>query len=152
MKKLFTSVVLLLASVLVFAQSGTKVKWDFVVKKTGDKKYEVRMIANIQPGWHLYSQSQSKDAIALPTTITFAKNPLLIINGKPKEVGKVTDAYDKATQSRSRFYSNKVEFVQVVTLKSNVKTSIVGDVEFMVCDDKQCLPPDKSKFTIKIEG
>jgi thiol:disulfide interchange protein DsbD len=152
MKKIFTSVVLLLASVLVFAQSGTKVKWDFVVKKTGDKKYEVRMIANIQPGWHLYSQSQSKDAIALPTTITFARNPLLIINGKPKEVGKVTDAYDKATQSRSRFYSNKVEFVQVVTLKSNVKTSIAGDVEFMVCDDKQCLPPDKSKFTIKIEG
>lgn len=137
---------------LVFAQSGTKVKWDYVIKKIGDKRYEVRMVANIQPGWHLYSQTQSADAIALPTTITFAKNPLLIVSGKTKEVGKVVDAFDKATQSRSRFYSNKVEFVQIVTLKSNVKTSIVGDVEFMVCDDKQCLPPDKSKFTIKIEG
>ena len=137
---------------LVFAQSGTKVKWDYVIKKIGDKRYEVRMVANIQPGWHLYSQTQSADAIALPTTITFAKNPLLIVSGKTKEVGKVVDAFDKATQSRSRFYSKKVEFVQIVTLKSNVKTSIVGDVEFMVCDDKQCLPPDKSKFTIKIEG
>jgi thiol:disulfide interchange protein DsbD len=110
------------------------------------------MIANIQPGWHLYSQTQSTDAIALPTTISFAKNPLIVVSGKPKEVGKVTDAFDKATNSRSRFYSNKVEFVQVVTVKSNVKTSITGDVEFMVCDDKQCLPPDKTKFSVKLGG
>ena len=152
MKKVLTSVLAVFMATLVFAQSGTKVKWDYVIKKIGDKRYEVRMVANIQPGWHLYSQTQSADAIALPTTITFAKNPLLIVSGKTKEVGKVVDAFDKATQSRSRFYSKKVEFVQIVTLKSNVKTSIVGDVEFMVCDDKQCLPPDKSKFTIKIEG
>lgn len=152
MKKVLTSVLAVFMATLVFAQSGTKVKWDYAIKKIGEKKYEVRMVANIQKGWHLYSQTQSADAIALPTTITFAKNPLITVSGKTKEVGKVVDAYDKATQSRSRFYSNKVEFVQIVTLKSKVKTSIVGDVEFMVCDDKQCLPPDKSKFTIKIEG
>ena len=152
MEKFFSAVILLFISVAAFAQSGTKVKWDYTVKKIGDKKYEVRMIANIQPGWHLYSQTQSADAIALPTTINFAKNPLLVVSGKPKEIGKVTDAFDKATQSRSRFYSNKVEFVQVVTVKSTVKTSLTGDVEFMVCDDKQCLPPDKAKFSVKLEG
>ncbi|NCU05560.1 MAG: hypothetical protein GXC73_16430 [Chitinophagaceae bacterium] len=152
MTKFLTTIGFLFISLSLFAQSGSKVKWDYTVKKIADKKYEVRMTANIQPGWHLYSQTQSEDAIALPTTITFAKNPLLIVSGKPKEVGKLTDAFDKATQSRSRFYSNKVEFVQVVTVKSNVKTSITGDVEFMVCDDKQCLPPDKSKFSVKLEG
>ena len=152
MEKFFSAVILLFVSVAAFAQSGTKVKWDYTVKKLGDKKYEVRMIANIQPGWHLYSQTQSADAIALPTTINFSKNPLLLVTGKPKEIGKVTDAFDKATQSRSRFYSNKVEFVQVVTVKSTVKTSLSGDVEFMVCDDKQCLPPDKAKFSVKLEG
>nr|WP_294904270.1 protein-disulfide reductase DsbD domain-containing protein [uncultured Lacibacter sp.] len=152
MTKFLTTIGLLFISLSLFAQSGSKVKWDYTVKKIADKKYEVRMTANIQPGWHLYSQTQSEDAIALPTTITFAKNPLLIVSGKPKEVGKLTDAFDKATQSRSRFYSNKVEFIQVVTVKSNVKTSVTGDVEFMVCDDKQCLPPDKSKFSVKLEG
>jgi hypothetical protein len=152
MKQLLASVTFLLVSVLSFAQSGTKVKWDYTVKKISDKKYEVRMIATIQSGWHLYSQTQSADAIALPTKISFAKNPLVTVSGAVKEVGKVTDAFDKATQSRSRFYSNKVEFVQVVTLKTNVKTSVVGDVEFMVCDDRQCLPPDKTKFTVKLEG
>ena len=150
MKQLLASVTFLLVSVLSFAQSGTKVKWDYSVKKISDKKYEVRMIATIQPGWHLYSQTQSADAIALPTKISIEKNPLITVSGAAKEVGKVTDAFDKATQSRSRFYSNKVEFVQIVTLKSNIKTSIVGDVEFMVCDDRQCLPPDKTKFTVKL--
>ena len=106
MEKFITTIGLLFISVALFAQSGSKVKWDYTVKKLGDKKYEVRMVANIQPGWHLYSQTQGADAIALPTTITFAKNPLLVVSGKPKEVGTVTDAFDKATQSRSRFYSN----------------------------------------------
>lgn len=152
MEKFFSVVLFLFVSIAAIAQSGTKVKWAYTVKKIGDKKYEVRMLATIQPGWHLYSQTQSEDAIALPTTINFAKNPLLTVNGKTQEVGKVTDAFDKATQSRSRFYSNKVEFVQIVTLKSNVKTSLSGDVEFMVCDDKQCLPPDKSKFSVTLEG
>lgn len=152
MKKIIAALAFIFISLVAFAQSGSKVKWDFIVKKLDDKKYEIRMVANIQPGWHLYSQTQSTDAIALPTTINFAKNPLVIVSGKPKEVGKVTDAFDKATNSRSRFYSNKVEFVQVVTVKSNVKTSVTGDVEFMVCDDKQCLPPDKTKFSVKLEG
>jgi len=152
MKKFVATICFYFVSLALFAQSGSKVKWDFIVKKIGDKKYEIRMVANIQPGWHLYSQTQSTDAIALPTTINFAKNPLVVVSGKPKEVGKVTDAFDKATNSRSRFYSNKVEFVQVVTVKSNVKTSVTGDVEFMVCDDKQCLPPDKTKFSVKLEG
>jgi thiol:disulfide interchange protein DsbD len=138
------------AAVAGFAQSGTKVKWDYTAKKIADKKYEIRMVATIQPGWHLYSQNQSTDAIALPTTIKFANNPLVTFTGKPKEAGKLYDQFDKATNSRSKFYSNKVEFVQTITLKSNVKTVVSGEVEFMVCDDKQCLPPTTNKFSIKL--
>ncbi len=150
MKKIFTLFVLILLSVGAFAQSGSKVQWTFVSKKISDKKYEVKITATIQPGWHMYSQNQSADAIVLPTKVTFAKNPLLVISGKPKEVGKLYDQFDKAIQARSKYYSNKVEFIQMVTIKSTVNTSVVGEVEFMVCDDKQCLPPDRAKFSIKL--
>jgi thiol:disulfide interchange protein DsbD len=74
-----------------------------------------------------------------------------VFSGSVKEVGKVIDDFDKATQSKSRFYSNKVEFIQIVTLKSKVKTVVNGNVEFMVCDDRQCLPPDNLKFTFRID-
>jgi thiol:disulfide interchange protein DsbD len=150
MKKISTMLVLFFLSVAAFAQSGSKVQWTFVSKKISDKKYEVKITATIQPGWHMYSQNQSADAIVLPTKVTFAKNPLLVISGKPKEVGKLYDQFDKAIQARSKYYSNKVEFIQMVTIKSNVNTSVVGEVEFMVCDDKQCLPPDRAKFSIKL--
>jgi DsbC/DsbD-like thiol-disulfide interchange protein len=150
MNKLILFFLVTVFSVSAMAQSGTKVKWEFSSKKVGDKKYEIKMVANIQPGWHLYSQNQTEDAIALPTTINFVKNPLVVMAGKPKEIGRLFDQYEKATKSRSRFYSNKVEFVQTVTLKNNVKTAVGGEIEFMVCDDKQCLPPDVAKFSIKL--
>ena len=150
MNKLILSFFVSFLSVSAIAQSGTKVKWEFSSKKIADKKYEIKMVANIQPGWHLYSQNQSEDAIALPTTIKFSNNPLIVLSGKPQEVGRLYDQYEKATRSRSRFYSNKVEFIQTITLKNNVKTAVAGEIEFMVCDDKQCLPPDVAKFSIKL--
>ncbi|MBX9784766.1 MAG: hypothetical protein K2X48_15870 [Chitinophagaceae bacterium] len=150
MKKIIFSVLVSCLALAVFAQSGTKVKWEFTSKKIADKKYEIRMVATIQPGWHLYSQNQSADAIALPTTLKFTANPLVVLNGKAKEIGKLYDQFDKATNSRSRFYSNKVEFVQTITIKNNVKTAVAGQIDFMVCDDKQCLPPDVAKFSIKL--
>jgi DsbC/DsbD-like thiol-disulfide interchange protein len=150
MKKLSAFVLMSFITAAVVAQSGTKVKWEFSSKKVADKKYEIRIVATIQPGWHIYSQNQSADAIALPTAINFSKNPLVVLNGKPKEVGKLYDQFDKAINARSKYFSNKVEFVQTITLKGNVKTAVAGEVQYMVCDDKQCLPPDVAKFSIKL--
>jgi thiol:disulfide interchange protein DsbD len=48
-------------------------------------------------------------------------------------------------------FSNKVDFVQVVKLKAPVKTSVNVAVEFMVCNDKQCLPPSVKKFSVALK-
>lgn len=133
------------------AQSKTKVNWTYTAKKLADKKYELRLTATIQNGYHMYSQNLDKDAIALPTTIKFNKNPLLLMQGKIKEQGKLIAEYDEAIQSKTKYYKDKVEFVQVVTLKNNTKTSVSGEVQFMVCDDNACLPPSKIPFTIAIQ-
>lgn len=132
------------------AQSSGKVSWTFSAKKITANQYEVILSATIQRGWHLYSQKQTQDAIALPTAIRFVNNPLVVKQGGVQERGKLIAAFDKATNSNSRFYSDKVDFVQTVTLKTNVKTAVSGEVEFMVCDDKQCLPPERVKFSVKL--
>ena len=150
MKRIIVLLLVNFMAAAVFAQSGSKVKWEYSAKKVADKKYEIRMVATVQTPWHIYSQNQSEDAIVLPTTIKFNNNPLVVLNGKPKEVGKLIDQFEKAVNARSRYYANKVEFVQTITLKSNVKTAVTGEIEFMVCDDKQCLPPDVAKFSIKL--
>jgi len=49
-----------------------------------------------------------------------------------------------------KYFSGKVDFVQLVKVKGNAKTNVTGSVEFMVCNDKQCLPPATEKFSIAL--
>lgn len=126
------------------------VSWNFSTKKVSDKVYDVYMTANLKPSWHIYSQTQGKDAIALPTEFSFTKNPLLTFAGKVKEVGKMEKFYDKELKASANQYSKTVSFVQRVTLKANVKTTLAGVVEYQTCDDKKCLPPKKVPFKIPV--
>ena len=75
MKKLLFLFVSVLLVHFAFAQSP--VSWSFASKKVSDNVYEVRLTATMQPGWHLYSQNQPEDAIAIPTSFNFNNNPLL---------------------------------------------------------------------------
>src|SRR5688572_24436809 len=98
------------------------VQWKFNAKKKADKTYEIHFTPIVQSPWHIYSLRVFDDR-ALPTTFSFNKNPLVVLDGKVKEIGMQND------------------FVQVVKLKSNVKTNVTGEFEFMACNDTQCLPP-----------
>src|SRR5438874_4849100 len=94
----------LLAAILFTAISSqapmlNPVSWTFTAKKTTDKTYEVHMTANIQSGWHIYSQNQPGDAIAVPTTVTINNNPLVKLDGKIKEVGKLEKYKDEIVQA-----------------------------------------------------
>jgi Disulphide bond corrector protein DsbC. len=126
------------------------VSWAFSAKKVADKTYEIHLTASIQSGWHLYSQVQPEDAIAIPTGFKFNSNPLLSLDGKIKEVGKMEKFHDKKLEVSANQYSGKVDFVQVVKLKANAKTNLTGSVEFQTCDDEKCLPPKTVNFTIPI--
>lgn len=149
MKKLFFLFLSVLMVSVAFAQNP--VSWSFASKKVGENVYEVRLTAAIQPGWHLYSQNQPEDAIAIPTTFNFNNNPLLSIDGKTKEVGKLEKYKDATLGVTANQYSNKVDFVQVVKVKGKAKTNVTGKLEYQTCDDKKCLPPKTVNFSIALK-
>ena len=132
------------------AQNVAPVSWSFASKKINDKEYEVQLIATMQKGWHVYSQQQPKEAIAIPTSFSFNKNPLVDLNGKVKEVGKLEKFNDPALDVTAFQYSNKVVFVQKVKLKGKVKTKLTGKLEFQACTDEKCLPPKTIDFAIPL--
>ena len=132
------------------AQVLNPVLWTFSSKKITEKVYEVSLTANMQNSWHLYSQTQPADAINMPTGIIFKKNPFIILDGKIKELGKMEVYKDTRLGISAYQYTGKVEFVQKLKLKSNVKTNISGSVEYQTCDDKKCLPPKKINFSVAI--
>jgi DsbC/DsbD-like thiol-disulfide interchange protein len=141
---------LALLSTTLSAQALNPVTWSFSSKKIAEKTYEVHLTANIKPGWHLYSQAQPDNAIAIPTGFTLNNNPLLSLDGKIKEVGKVEKFHDKKLDLAANQYSEKVDFVQIVKLKANAKTNLTGNVEYQTCDDEKCLPPKTVTFSIAI--
>lgn len=150
MKKLCLAVMMLFFAIFVQAQINNPVLWTFSAKKTADKTYELQMTATITGNWHLYAQDAGEGPE--PTTIKFTPNPLISFDGKVKEIGKLEKSFDKNFNSVLKYYANKVVFVQKVKVRSAVATVVKGTVNFMVCNDRQCLPPRDVNFTINVGG
>lgn len=150
MNKVFTAFIFLLVTATASSQTLNPVSWQFASKKVSDGVYEVRLIATIQKGWHLYSQSQPDDAIAIPTSFNFNKHPLINFDGDVKELGKLEKYKDDKLGVSANQYSNEVVFVQKVKIKGKAKTAVTGKLEFQTCNDEKCLPPKTVNFSVNL--
>jgi thiol:disulfide interchange protein DsbD len=144
------ALLLLALPVLAHAQIANPVKWTFTSKKINATTYELHMTATIAANWHLYAQEAGEGPV--PTTFKFTRNPLVTTSGKVKEDGKLHKSFDKNFDSELKYYEKQVNFIQTVTIKGKVTTNVKGSVEFMVCDDHQCLPPKEIEFSISVGG
>ncbi len=150
MKRITLSVFAVLIAFMSFSQPKNPVSWNYEAKKKSANTYEVTLTATVESPWHIYSQNTGKGG-PIPTNISFKANPLVTKAGTVKEQGKLEKVYDKNFNTNVLYYSEKVAFVQTVKVKGNIKTSISGTVEYMVCDDSQCLPPVKKSFDLKLQ-
>ncbi len=130
------------------AQIKDPVQWTATSKKSGTG-YDVTLTATLPKPWHIYSQHTGEGG-PIPTTVKFTKNPLVTFNGGVKEIGKLKEEYDKNFDTKVKYFGDKVEFVQNVVVKGTVKTNVSVTVEYMTCDDTQCLPPTKKTFNVSL--
>jgi hypothetical protein len=151
MKKILLFGLAVISGVLAMAQSSKQVNWTYSSKKIADKTYEIHMTAVIGGNYHMYAQDAGGDG-PIPTTFTFTKSPLLSLDGAVKENGQMVKKFESAWSHDVKYYERTVDFVQVVKLKSNVKTALAGKVEFMVCNDHECLPPADVDIKVNIGG
>jgi hypothetical protein len=141
----------LLTGTFAMAQSSKQVSWTWSAKRIADRTYEVHMTATIGGDFHLYAQDAGGDG-PIPTAFTFTKSPLLTLDGNVQEKGQLVKKFESAWNHDVKYYEKTVDFVQVVKLKSNIKTSLAGKVEFMVCNDHECLPPADVDIKVNIGG
>ncbi|MEP6582763.1 MAG: protein-disulfide reductase DsbD domain-containing protein [Ginsengibacter sp.] len=149
MKKIYFLISLIFFAVTMQAQILNPVSWTVTSKKIKDKTYEVHLTASLNKGWHIYSQSTPEGG-PIPTSVNFTKNPLFDLDGKIKESGKMEKRHEEIFGVDVMQFSDKVEYVQILKLKAPVKTSANISVEYMVCNDKQCLPPVTKKFSVAL--
>lgn len=144
----FLSVFLSVAFTSRDQKTENPVRFQYQVKKLSSNIYEVKIIANIDEPWHIYSQFTPAEGPSLPTHISFVKNPLVEIVGKPEEKGKMIISHEEVLDVNLKYFATKVEFVQKVKLKASVKTNLMGTIEYMACTNERCLMPTTEKFTL----
>jgi len=137
-----------LISLSSYSQILKPVTWSYAAKKTSPTTATVFIKATVDQGWHLYSQFV-KDGGPVKTTFTFPAAKDFTLVGKTIEPKAVTK-YEATFKMDVSYFENAVVFQQKVKLKG--KNAVVkGSVEFMVCDDKQCLPPEQVDFSIPVK-
>jgi thiol:disulfide interchange protein DsbD len=136
-------------SILAFSQQK-KVSWSYLAKKVKDRTFEVRLIATIESGWFIYSKDQPAESTSQPTEVVFTKNPLVTISRESEE-GRVIRKRYPSLGYVANTYKDTVAFVQLVTVKGDVKTNLDCVVRFQSCNDYQCLPPESNKFSIMLQ-
>ena len=149
MKKLLLLITVLMISAASYAQIETPVKWSYAAKKLNNNEAVVFLRATIQDGWHIYSQNV-KDGGPIKTSFTFAKSNDYTLIGTPSEPKPVTK-YEDAFKMNVSYFEKTVTFQQKIKLKAGNLTAIKGQLEYMTCNDRKCLPPEDVDFTIPLK-
>ncbi|WP_027137389.1 protein-disulfide reductase DsbD family protein [Gaetbulibacter saemankumensis] len=148
MRKFLLAIAVLSLSVLGHAQILDPVQWSTSVEKVSETEYELIIKAAIEPGWHLYSQTVPEGG-PIPTSFMYddSEGNFKIVGNTVEDEGHVVD--DPVFGMKIKFFENKAIFKQKIEVSEGVET-IEGLVEFMVCDDTRCLPPNEVdlEFTI----
>lgn len=143
--KLLFALLISLAPILGHCQ----VSWSFRAEKIVDRIYDVHMIAQIDPGWHIHSQHQNKKTTVLPTMFLMEYN-LRIKHMKIEEYGYLIKAIDTVLCDTSSYYENLVEFVDRLVLKTPGSFILTGHIYCQMCKQDMCLAPKDITFTVKL--
>lgn len=124
------------------------VTWEFGWEPKGKNEYEIVLRAIIEEKSHIYAMNLP-DGGPIPTTVKFETSPDFELVGDVYEKGEREDIFDEAFKMEISWFSNEVEFRQVI--KSDKPSFVVtGYVNYMACDDSQCSPPQDREFSVTI--
>jgi thiol:disulfide interchange protein len=145
--------VLLLIPILSFTQILEPVKWSFKVEQSKPEEATLVLIAKIDRTWHLYSQNNPPPPDGpVATSFRFTKSANYELIGKVTEEKAIEEKDPQFDNAILRFFANKAEFRQKIKILNSKDFQITGILEFMCCDDKQCLAPTEVEFTFHIKG
>lgn len=144
---------LVLLSVVIYSNASAQivdpVKWETSLKKVSDCEYELLFNAKIDGTWHMYGQKSYGDDGPIPTSFNFKKNSSYELKGKTTESALIKK-FEPVFNTELQFFEHEASFFQKVKLKSNKAFEINGTIEFMLCNEVQCLAPTTIEFNFKL--
>lgn len=133
-------------SLASFGQIQKPVNWEFSYDN------EVLVLkAKFPKGWHLYSQKDYGDEGPVPTSFEFTPSADYEKDGATQEGKSMVKHMDKTWGFEIEYYEKEAEFTQKIKSKISTPYTISGKLNFMVCNDSMCLPPEEVDFQIKVD-
>ncbi|WP_405609108.1 protein-disulfide reductase DsbD family protein [Polaribacter sp. Asnod1-A03] len=145
MKRLFLFLTLLF-STISYSQIENPVTWFTSVEKISETEFILIAEAEIESGWHLYSQDVPENG-PIPTTFTYKEEKFYsLTETTTEEEGHTVD--DKVFGLKIKYFENSTVFKQKIKV-IGTGNKVIGIVEFMACNDSQCTPP--TEFELEFE-
>lgn len=140
------SIFFLLCLMLSLSSFGQeKVEWTYSYDSESET---ITIAAEIEEGWHLYSQYINENLGPVATSFKFDENKTQFkLVGKTSEPEPITE-YDPNFEGDLSFFKDSVEFTQKLKIKTSGE--VRGTITFMVCNEEMCLPPVDIDFNLMI--
>jgi len=133
----------------VHAQMLEPVKWSFKTKITEANTAELRFIANIDKGWHLYSQHLAEGG-PMPTEFKIDKTAGIELMGAVAEP-KPEEIFDTMFSMKVQFFNTAVTFFQKIKILTDKPVTVKGVLTFQTCNDESCIPGE-AEFSFEVPG
>jgi len=128
-----------------YGQILEPVHWEFSASESGENEYTLIFKATIDEGWKIYGLDIAPGG-PIPTSIHFEDSASIQFVDSLQVLGHMEGpTYEPLFEMNLTWWKHKAIFRQKVKVPESGQV-IRGFVEFMTCDDKQCLPPTEVPF------
>ncbi|MDO4759091.1 MAG: cytochrome c biogenesis protein CcdA [Rikenellaceae bacterium] len=135
----------LVATLTTTAQS---VHWKSSVEHIADNKYQLIFEAAIPAGYHMYDMGPYQGG-PNATTITITPGAGVTLDGAVEQLTEPKRYFDEMFGMEIGTFEDTARFSQKITL-SQAKSEAKALIEWMICDDESCLPPDEVELKIEL--
>lgn len=149
MHKLIRVCLLTLATVLsAFTASAQSVTWKSSVEPLDGDIYRIVFEASIPTPYHMYDMGPYEGG-PNATTIVITPGEGMTLDGGVEQLTTPERHYDEMFSMEIGTFSGKAQFAQRVHLTAEQATA-KAQIEWMICDDTSCMPPDDTELTITV--
>ena len=148
MYKLIRTFLSVLAALVVATASAQSVKWQSSVERLEGDTCRIVLEASIPAPYHMYDMGPYEGG-PNATTITFTPGAGVTLEGGVEQLSVPERHYDKTFEMEIGTFAKKARFAQKVKL-SSPQATVTAHLEWMICDDTSCMPPDDTELTITV--
>lgn len=146
MRRIYLLLIAVFAALMAQAQIFTPVKWDVKLTDPESPVKELILTATMDKGWHVYDMNLPEGG-PISTNISFEKLVGAELDGEPTTSVKPVKVHDPQFNMELRWYNDAVSFSQKIKITDLKRFQLVGEIEYMACNDETCLPPEREEFS-----